>query len=50
MTRRDTHAEPATHALEVKHSRFLAAAAWVDSPDAAVAFLAAVAVPAATHN
>lgn len=46
----DTLAARASHAIEVKHSRFLAQAAPVDSPDAALAFLAAVSDPAATHN
>ena len=47
---RDTLAAPATHLLEVKHSRFLAQAAPVDDADAALAFLAAVADADATHN
>ena len=42
-----THAE---HALSIKHSRFLAQAAPVDSPEAALAFIAAVGDPGATHN
>lgn len=46
----DTLASRATHALEVKHSRFIAHAAPVDSPEAALAFLAEVSDPAATHN
>jgi uncharacterized YigZ family protein len=47
---RDTLASRATHSLEIKHSRFLAQAAPVDSPDAALAFLADVSDLAATHN
>lgn len=50
MASLDTLAARATHTLEVKHSRFLAQAAPVDTPDAALAFLAEVADPAATHN
>ena len=46
----DTPAAPATHLLEVKHSRFIAHAAAVATPDAALAFLAAVADADATHN
>lgn len=46
----DTLASHATHAIEVKHSRFLAHAAPADTPEAALAFLAEVADPAATHN
>lgn len=46
----DTLAAVATHALEVKHSRFIAQAAAAASPEAALAFLARVADPAATHN
>lgn len=46
----DTLARPATHLLEVKHSRFLAQAAPATSPQAALAFLAQVADPDATHN
>lgn len=40
----------ASHAIEVKHSRFLAQAAPVETPDVAVAWLRAHADPAATHN
>ncbi|QOW23891.1 YigZ family protein [Lysobacter sp. H23M47] len=40
----------ASHEIEVKHSRFLALAAPVDSPEAALAFVAEVGDPAATHN
>lgn len=47
---RDTLAEAASHTLEVKHSRFLAQAAPVASPEAAMAFLAQVADADATHN
>ena len=46
----DTLAAPAQHSLEVKHSRFLAHAAPIASPEAASAFLREVAVPEATHN
>ncbi len=46
----DTLAAPATHAVEVRHSRFQANAAPVGTPDAALAFLAVVADPGATHN
>lgn len=46
----DTLAAPATHVLEVRHSRFVVQAAPVATPGAALAFLAAVADPDATHN
>ena len=46
----DTLAAPATHALEVRHSRFLAHAAPVDAPAAAMAFIARASDPEATHN
>lgn len=46
----DTLAAPATHALEVRHSRFLAHAAPVDAPAAAMAFIARASEPEATHN
>ncbi len=46
----DTLATAATHVLEVKHSRFIAHAAPVASPEAALAFLARVSDPDATHN
>jgi len=46
----DTLAAAATHLLEVKHSRFIAQAAPATSPQAALAFLAQVADPDATHN
>lgn len=46
----DTLAARCTHAVEIKHSRFVARAAPVEGPDAALAFLAEVADPAATHN
>ena len=46
----DTLAAPATHALEVRHSRFLAHAAPVDAPAAAKAFIARASEPEATHN
>lgn len=46
----DTLAAPATHVLEVKHSRFIVHAAPVATPEAALAFLALVADADATHN
>ena len=46
----DTLAVRAAHTLEVKHSRFIVHVAPVTSPEAALAFLAEVADPAATHN
>jgi len=46
----DTLAAPASHVLEVKHSRFLAHAMPVDSAEDALRFLADVADPDATHN
>lgn len=46
----DTLAARTGHALEVKHSRFIVHAAPVTTPEAALAFLAEVADPAATHN
>jgi uncharacterized YigZ family protein len=45
-----TLAAPATHAIEVKRSRFLARATHAPTPAAALDFLAEVADPAATHN
>ena len=47
---RDTLAATAAYTLEVKHSRFLAQAAPVATPAAAMAFLAQVADADATHN
>lgn len=47
---RQTLAAPASFELEIKKSRHLARAAPVDSPDTALAFLAEVADPTATHN
>ena len=41
---------PATHLLDVRHSRFLAQAVPVDSPEAAQASLAPLSDPAATQN
>lgn len=46
----DTLATTATHVLEVKHSRFIAQVAPATSPEVALAFLAQVADPEATHN
>jgi hypothetical protein len=45
-----TLAGPTSHVLEVKHSRFLVHAAPVTTPEAALAFVAEVGDPAATHN
>jgi uncharacterized YigZ family protein len=46
----DTLAATAAFALEVRHSRFLARAAPVETAEAALAFLADIGDPAATHN
>lgn len=46
----DTLATPAAFTLEVKHSRFLAQAMPVERADAALARLADIADPDATHN
>ena len=46
----DTLAAVATHSIEVKHSRFIAHAAPVTSPEAALAFVVQVSDPDATHN
>jgi uncharacterized YigZ family protein len=46
----DTLAAAAAHSLEVKHSRFLAQAAPVTTPDAALAYLAQGMDADATHN
>ena len=46
----DTLAATATHLLEIRHSRFLAHAASVDTAADALEFLARVADPDATHN
>lgn len=46
----DTLAERASHALEVRHSRFLANAAPVASAAEAAAIVQEVSVPDATHN
>jgi uncharacterized YigZ family protein len=46
----DTLAAPASHVMEVKHSRFIAHAATVDSAEDALRFLTDVADPNATHN
>ncbi|GAB2611681.1 IMPACT family protein [Novilysobacter erysipheiresistens] len=46
----DTLADRARHEIEVKHSRFLALAAPVQTPEQALAFLAEVATADATHN
>lgn len=46
----DTLAAPATHLLEVRHSRFLAHAAAVEGPAPAMAFIARTSDPDATHN
>jgi uncharacterized YigZ family protein len=46
----DTLAARAAHTAEVKHSRFLASAAPVTTPEAALAFIAEVSDADATHN
>lgn len=46
----DTLAGPASHLVEIKHSRFLAQAAPAATPEAALAALAAAGDPSATHN
>jgi uncharacterized YigZ family protein len=46
----DTLAAPVGHELEVKHSRFIARAAPVSTPEEALAWFAQVGDPAATHN
>ncbi|KAF1700183.1 IMPACT family protein [Pseudoxanthomonas suwonensis] len=46
----DTLAAPASHLLEVKHSRFLANAAPVTAPEQALEFVASVSHADATHN
>lgn len=46
----DTLAAPVQHALEVRHSRFIAHAAPIVTPMDAAGFLRDVAVPDATHN
>src|SRR5262249_39009520 len=49
-TMSDTLAAPASHAIEVKHSRFLAQATPVESPADALAFLEGIARTPATHH
>lgn len=46
----DTLSGPASHEIEVKRSRFLAHAAPIDTPEAALAWLARIGDPDATHN
>jgi len=46
----DTLASPASHAIEVKHSRFLAQATPVETPADALAFLEDLARTPATHH
>ncbi len=46
----DTLAAPASHLLEVKHSRFLAQAAPLDDASQALAFVQRVSAADATHN
>jgi uncharacterized YigZ family protein len=46
----DTLAATAAHSLEIKHSRFVAQAAPAKTPGAALAFLAQIADPDATHK
>lgn len=50
MTAAQTLARPAEFELEAKRSRFLARAAPVDSPEAALDWLQSVSDPQATHN
>ena len=45
-----TLAAPASHSIEVKHSRFLAQATPIASTGDALAYLAQIGDPAATHN
>ncbi len=46
----DTLAAPASHSIEVRHSRFLANAAPIATPAEALAFIGAAGYPDATHN
>ncbi len=46
----DTLAATAVHAIDVRHSRFVAHAGHASSPDAAMAFVASVRQDDATHN
>lgn len=46
----DTLAADAHHSLDIKHSRFLANAAALESPAHALAIVQRVSVPDATHN
>lgn len=46
----DTLASPASHVLEVRHSRFIVNAAHAGSPEAALAFVEQAGDPDATHN
>ena len=46
----DTLAAPASHVLEIKHSRFLAQAMPIGSAADALSFIAGVSVADATHN
>ena len=46
----DTLAAPASHAIDVRHSRFLANAAPIASAGDAAAFVAQVSIADATHN
>ncbi|OBU67416.1 IMPACT family protein [Stenotrophomonas maltophilia] len=46
----DTLAQPVSHTLEVKHSRFITHATPIDGATEALAFLQQVAVADATHN
>ena len=50
MAAAETLVAPAQAALEAKRSRFVAHAAPVDSPDDAMAWIAGVSDPQATHN
>ncbi|WP_425522395.1 YigZ family protein, partial [Xanthomonas vasicola] len=46
----DTLAADAHHSLDIKHSRFLAHAAALDTPAHALEIVQRVSVPDATHN
>ena len=46
----DTLAAPASHLLEVRHSRFLARAATAQAPAQAIVLIARSSDPDASHN
>jgi len=46
----NTLTTPAEHTLDIKHSRFLARAISVTTPEQALAWLESVRIPEATHN